>query len=108
VLQPVHVLNVEEAAFRLRVIREVQALRPGEVVSYGEIARRVDAPFAARAVGQVLAGVREEGVPWWLVVTVSGRLVPGHVTQQMQLLREDGIELVDGRVPKRQINAATA
>jgi hypothetical protein len=41
-------------------------------------------------------------------VTVSGRLVPGHVTQQMQLLREDGIELVDGRVPKRQINAATA
>ena len=45
-------------------------LRRGEVVSYGEVARRAGYPGAARAVGNVLA--RGVGVPWWRVVRADG------------------------------------
>ncbi|HET9847455.1 MAG TPA: MGMT family protein, partial [Candidatus Dormibacteraeota bacterium] len=44
----------------------VRDLGRGEVVSYGEVARRAGYPRAARAVGNVLA--TNHGLPWWRVV----------------------------------------
>jgi methylated-DNA-protein-cysteine methyltransferase-like protein len=72
----------------------VLSLRPGDVVTYGEVALEARHPGAARAVGGVMAS--SEGLPWWRVVTSEGRLVPGHETEQARRLRGEGVE-VDGR-----------
>jgi methylated-DNA-protein-cysteine methyltransferase-like protein len=82
--------------FEQRVRRIIQALRPGEVATYGEIAEEAGYPRAARAVGTLLA--RTEGLPWWRVVSAGGRLVPGHEEAQAGRLRAEGIEVRKGRV----------
>jgi methylated-DNA-protein-cysteine methyltransferase-like protein len=71
-------------------------LRPGEVVTYGEVAEEAGFPGAGRAVGNFLA--RGEDVPWWRVVTSTGRLVPGHEAEHARRLRREGLEVVGGRV----------
>ena len=81
------------------VDRVLLALRPGDLVTYGEVALEAGRPGAARSVGTILA---ESGgrYPWWRVVNASGRLVPGHEAEQARRLRREGIEvdLVRGRV----------
>lgn len=72
----------------------VVGLEPGEVVSYGEVAREAGVPGAARAVGNVLRG--GEGMPWWRVVAASGRLVPGMEVEQAQRLAAEGVALAKG------------
>ncbi len=71
-------------------------LRPGEVLTYGEVAAEAGYPGAARAVGNMLA--RRDGLPWWRVVTSTGRLVPGHEAKQARLLRREGVVASGGRV----------
>jgi methylated-DNA-protein-cysteine methyltransferase-like protein len=66
------------------------------VVTYGEIAEEVGHPGAARAVGNVIAG--SEGLPWWRVVTSTGRLVPGHEEAQARRLRAEGVPIRGKRV----------
>jgi methylated-DNA-protein-cysteine methyltransferase-like protein len=66
-------------------------LRPGEVVTYGEVAEEAGHPGAARAVGNVMSS--SEGLPWWRVVTSTGRLVPGHEEVQALRLRAEGVEV---------------
>ncbi len=77
----------------------LRRLRPGEVVTYGEIAEEVGHPGAARAVGNVVAS--SEGLPWWRVVTSTGRLVPGHEEVQARRLRAEGVEVRGRRVVVR-------
>jgi methylated-DNA-protein-cysteine methyltransferase-like protein len=77
----------------------LRSLRPGEVVTYGEVALEAGRPGAARSVGTFLAG-SGGSYPWWRVVSASGRLVPGHEAEQARRLRAEGV-LVDearGRV----------
>jgi methylated-DNA-protein-cysteine methyltransferase related protein len=70
---------------------------PGTVLTYGEVAAEAGRPGAARAVGRVLA--RDgTGLPWWRVVTASGRLVPGHEREQARRLEEEGVACAGGRV----------
>jgi methylated-DNA-protein-cysteine methyltransferase-like protein len=80
-------------------VAALRRLRPGEVVTYGEIAEEVGHPGAARAVGNVVAS--SEGLPWWRVVTSTGRLVPGHEEVQGRRLREEGVEVRGRRVVVR-------
>ena len=80
--------------FEASVRRVVLSLRPGDVVTYGEVALESGHPGAARAVGGVMAS--SEGLPWWRVVASDGRLVPGHEAEQTRRLRKEGVE-VDGR-----------
>ncbi|MDQ4005525.1 MAG: MGMT family protein [Actinomycetota bacterium] len=82
--------------FEQRVRRVIRGLAPGEVSTYGEVAEEAGFPGAARAVGNVLA--RSEGLPWWRVVSASGRLAPGHETEQARRLRREGVTIVRGRV----------
>jgi methylated-DNA-protein-cysteine methyltransferase-like protein len=74
----------------------IAALNPGEVVSYGEVAAWAGRPGAARAVGQVLA--HSEGLPWWRVVTASGRLTPGHESTQARRLAAENVTVSGSRV----------
>jgi methylated-DNA-protein-cysteine methyltransferase-like protein len=86
------------ADFRSRVITVIKALAPGEVVSYGDVAAQAGSPGAARGVGAVLAGSSGDGLPWWRVVSSTGRLVPGHEAEHARRLRAEGVAVVDGRV----------
>lgn len=74
----------------------VRDLGKGEVVSYGEVARRAGYPRAARAAGNVLAG--SMGLPWWRVVRADGELAAHAAEEQARRLRREGITIRDGRV----------
>jgi len=90
------------SGFEERVRAVIARLRPGEIVTYGEVAEEAGYPGAARAVGNVLA--RSDGLPWWRVVSSTGRLVPGHERAQAERLRSEGVNVVRGRVrPGRTI-----
>lgn len=77
-------------------MRVLRRLRPGDVVTYGEVAEEAGYPGAARAVGNVLRG--GEGLPWWRVISAAGRLVPGHEVEHARRLRAEGLTVTDGRV----------
>lgn len=84
----------EGGDFELAVRAVVDATRPGEVVSYGEVAAEAGRPGAARAVGRIMA--RSDGtLPWWRVVAASGRLVPGLEDEHRRRLRAEGVEVDD-------------
>ena len=86
---------------RPRVLEVMATVGPGEVVTYGEIAREAGAPKQSRLVGRILAEGHD--VPWWRVVTASGRLVPGHEAEQRQRLRAEGVGVLpSGRVAMRR------
>lgn len=88
------------SVFEVAVVAVVAALRPGDVVTYGEIAAEAGHPGLSRAVGAVLA--RSDGtLPWWRVVTASGRLVPGHEADQARRLLDEGVP-VDERTHRVQ------
>src|SRR2546425_1450144 len=74
------------------VVRDVGR---GQVVSYGEVARRAGYPGAARAVGNVLAS--SMGLPWWRVVRASGELAAHGGEEQARRLRREGISVRGGR-----------
>lgn len=82
--------------FEERVAAVLGTLKPGEVVTYGEVAEEAGFPRAARAVGNILAST--DGLPWWRVVTSTGRLVPGHEREQARRLRNEGVRVVGHRV----------
>lgn len=71
-------------------------LSPGDVATYGEIAAEAGRPGAARAVGNVLAG--STGLPWWRVITASGRLVPGMEAEHARRLAAEGVSVEDNHV----------
>lgn len=86
-----HPINFEAA-----VTAVIRSLKPGDVISYGEVAAEAGYPGAARAVGRVLK--RSSGLPWWRVVTSSGRLVPGLEAEHARLLERENVMVLDGRV----------
>ena len=83
-------------AFEDRVTAVISGLQPGEVVTYGEVAREAGYPGAARAVGNVLATA--DGLPWWRVVLSTGRLAAANPVEQARRLRAEGVDVRDGRV----------
>lgn len=87
---------------RPRVLEVLRTVRPGEVVTYGELAMEAGAPGQSRLVGRIL-GEGHADVPWWRVVNASGRLVPGHEAEQRRRLEAEGVRLTaSGRVPMRR------
>jgi methylated-DNA-protein-cysteine methyltransferase-like protein len=85
-----------DEAFTEAVISVVEAIRPGEISTYGEVAAEAGYPGAARAVGNLLRTT--PGLPWWRVIAASGRLVPGSEKDHAQRLRAEGVSIVKGRV----------
>jgi methylated-DNA-protein-cysteine methyltransferase-like protein len=79
-----------------RILRAVENLAVGEVVSFGDVAARAGRPDAARAAGAVLAGAAD--YPWWRVVYSDGHLPPCNPGLQAQRLTEEGVLLRGFRV----------
>jgi methylated-DNA-protein-cysteine methyltransferase-like protein len=75
--------------FEVSVLEVLRSLKPGEVVTYGEVAELAGYPGRARGVGRILR-VTDEDVPWWRVVGHGGRLVSPNPREQAALLRAEG------------------
>jgi methylated-DNA-protein-cysteine methyltransferase related protein len=79
------------------VLGVLRSLRPGEVVTYGEVAEQAGHPGAHRAVGTLLHRTTEE-VPWWRVVGAGGWLRAPDPVLQRDLLVAEGVRVRSGRV----------
>ena len=62
--------------YSARVLDVVDAIPPGQVMSYGDIAEYLGAG-GPRQVGRVLARYGG-GAPWWRVIHADGTPAPGH------------------------------
>jgi methylated-DNA-protein-cysteine methyltransferase-like protein len=87
-----------------RVYAAIAAIPRGRVASYGAIAARAGLPGRARLVGKLLGQTPPDmTLPWHRVLRASGQvaLPPGSrgFREQCRLLRAEGIEVKDGRVP---------
>lgn len=82
--------------FDAAIAAVLRATKPGDVLSYGEVAAEAGYPGAARAVGGVLQRVAD--LPWWRVVTASGRLIPHDPERHAEHLAQEGVICRDGHV----------
>jgi len=84
--------------FELDVAAVLDGLRPGDVITYGEVAAEACRPGAARAVGSMLRRSAGAGFPWWRVVAADGGLVAGDPAEQERRLVGEGVTVRRGRV----------
>lgn len=83
-------------SFEEDVVAVISSLRPGDVVTYGEVAAEAGYPGAARAVGTVLRN--SVGLPWWRVVGAGGRIRTPDPVEQIRLLTDEGVLVIGHRV----------
>jgi alkylated DNA nucleotide flippase Atl1 len=88
--------RVRDAAYDEQVLRVVESIPPGRVMSYGDVAEYLGSG-GPRQVGQVMA--RGTGdLPWWRVIRADGSPPPGLEDECVQRWREEGVPLrPDGR-----------
>ncbi len=84
-------------AFESAVRDVLLTTRPGEVLTYGEVAAEAGSPGAARAVGNYLRRTTDE-VPWHRVVGAGDRIVSRCADDQRQLLIAEGLTVEGARV----------
>ena len=81
--------------FASRVLDIAEAIPPGRVMSYGDIADYLGAG-GPRQVGRVMA-LWGGGVAWWRVVHADGSLLAGHERTALARYREEGTPMrLDG------------
>lgn len=79
------------------IFSAVEEIPPGNVATYGQIARMIGRERNARLVGKALSMVEMYGeYPCHRVVNHAGRLVPGWTEQREMLIRE-GVPMKDDR-----------
>lgn len=82
-------------------VREViKSIPRGRVATYGDIADLSRAP-SPRLVGRIL---NEDGhdLPWQRVIKADGTCAPHLRDEQLQMLREEGVPSLDGKVNLRE------
>ena len=83
---------------------------PGQVSTYGNVARAAGLPRGARQAGYALR-VAPDGMnlPWHRVVGAGGRIAfpkgSTHFREQTRRLRAEGVKVADGKVDLRAIAA---
>lgn len=77
------------------VLDVVEAIPPGSVMTYGDVAEVVWRVLRRGGPRQVGAVLRETGgaVPWWRVVNAQGSPPAHHLTRALGLLRDEGCPL---------------
>ncbi|WP_300603097.1 MGMT family protein [Trebonia sp.] len=85
--------------YSARVLDVVDAIPPGQVMSYGDIAEYLGAG-GPRQVGRVLAAYGG-GVAWWRVIHADGTPPPGHETAALAHYLAEGTPLRSARPPVR-------
>ncbi len=90
------VLDLDDITeFHRRVFATARAIAPGNTITYGELARRLGTPGAARAVGQALgANPFPIVVPCHRIVAADGSLggfsAPGGARTKLRMLQIEG------------------
>lgn len=93
-----------QSTFSVQVYEVVQRIPPGKVATYGQIARILGRPRAAREVGWALRDLPEGmDAPWQRVINAQGRVSFPPESQgaalQRAMLEDEGIAFTpDGRV----------
>lgn len=84
------------------ILAIVSGIPSGQVMSYGEVARRAGLPGRARWVGRVLREADVGGLPWHRVLRADGRtgLATGSAAWETQhaRLEIEGVRFSNGRV----------
>jgi methylated-DNA-protein-cysteine methyltransferase-like protein len=90
---------MDEPSFFQQIYALVGEIPYGYVISYGQIARMLGRPRAAREVGWAMSNC-PDALPWQRVVRMDGSIAGGvHAEVRRALLREEGVPfLPDGRV----------
>lgn len=101
--EPKDLLNIEIDLegipdFHRRVYDVARAIPPGQTLTYGEVAERLDSPGAARAVGQALGqNPFPIIVPCHRVLGAGGKVggfsAPGGTTTKMRMLTIEGAKV---------------
>ena len=83
------------------VFTAVRRIPRGRVATYGQIARHIGRPSAARSIGYALHRA-PAGLPWHRVINAQGRIsLPADSTSglaQRRRLEDEGIVFIGGRV----------
>ncbi|USB35156.1 methylated-DNA--[protein]-cysteine S-methyltransferase [Paenibacillus sp. YPG26] len=86
--------------FTARVVRVIQAIPEGKVMTYGQIAACAGSPRAARQVVRLLHSMSgPHQLPWHRVVNKQGEIAlkeDESKSLQMLLLESEGVELLPG------------
>jgi len=86
--------------FADRVLDVVDAIPPGRVMSYGDVAEYLGGGRGARQVGRVMS--RYGGaVAWWRVIHADGTPPPCHDGTALRHYRAEGTPLRSARPPVR-------
>ncbi len=89
-------------SFFERVYQIVRLIPSGKVATYGQIARMLEAPHAARTVGWAMASSTDNDVPWQRVVNARGRISGARRVElgvQRELIEAEGVVFdEDGRI----------
>ena len=93
-------------SFFQQVYVVVEQIPYGKVVSYGQIARLLGRPRAAREVGWAMGCCPSDDLPWWRVVKADGTVAGGQYAEVRRgILEEEGVAfLIDGRVNMEESN----
>jgi methylated-DNA-protein-cysteine methyltransferase-like protein len=78
-----------------RIIKIIRGIPDGQVMSYGEVARRAGLANGARMVARILhSSTEKRNLPWHRVVNSRGKIsLDGNAYQrQKSLLLEEGVE----------------
>lgn len=65
---------LQKHSFKDMVLKVVRDIPEGKTMSYGEVALLAGSPGAARAVGMIMAGNCDQGVPCHRVVRADGKI----------------------------------
>jgi alkylated DNA nucleotide flippase Atl1 len=85
--------------YSARVLDVIDAIPPGQVMSYGDIAEYLGSG-GPRQVGRVLA-TYGGGVAWWRVLHADGTPAPGHDSAALAHYLAEGTPLRSARPPVR-------
>ena len=83
------------------IIRIIQEIPEGKVLTYGEIAYRAGSPNSARLVSNLLHSSSEKySLPWHRVINSQGEISLKGIAgeEQKQLLLAEGIEIKEGKI----------
>lgn len=96
-----HSKTIQANNFQHQVLDFLLTIPKGKVVTYGQIAKALGCPGAARAVGNALHNNPDgDKYPCYKVVSskgeLSGRFAFGGITEQQERLESEGIPVGDG------------
>ncbi len=87
---------------RERILQVVRRIPRGQVLGYGEVARRAGLPGRARLAAKVLSENNDPDLPWHRVLRSDGRIAlpagSSGFNTQVERLRAEGLTVTAGRV----------